>query len=133
MAGRDGRPRRCPAQLRTANQMFVGLGAGGFAGRAERELHSTGEQVRNARQTPGQLTARETQIARLAADGQSNPEIAAQLFRGPRPSSTTCNKVPSPSSPSLPATSSTASGRPPDENHGAIPSSTAGSREPYRS
>ena len=82
---RDGRRADARQQLRTAYQMFVAMGAGGFAGRAERELHATGEQVRKrTTDTPVQLTARETQIARLAADGQSNPEIAAQLFMSPR-------------------------------------------------
>jgi DNA-binding CsgD family transcriptional regulator len=82
---RDGRRADARQQLRTAYQMFVAMGAGGFAGRAERELGATGEQVRKrTTDTPVQLTARETQIARLAADGQSNPEIAAQLFMSPR-------------------------------------------------
>jgi len=72
-------------QLRTAHQMFAAMGAGGFAERAERELRATGERVRNrTADVPAQLTARETQISRLAGDGLSNAEIAAQLFMSPR-------------------------------------------------
>jgi DNA-binding CsgD family transcriptional regulator len=72
-------------QLRTAHQMLSAMGASGFADRAARELSATGERVRKrATGASAQLTARETQIARLAGDGQSNPEIAAQLFMSPR-------------------------------------------------
>jgi DNA-binding NarL/FixJ family response regulator len=72
-------------QLRTAHQMFAAMGAGGFAERAARELRATGERVRQrAAGTPVQLTARETQIARLASEGLSNSGIAAQLFMSPR-------------------------------------------------
>jgi DNA-binding NarL/FixJ family response regulator len=61
------------------------MGAGGFAERAARELRATGERVRKrTTETPSQLTARETQIARLASDGLTNPEIAARLFMSPR-------------------------------------------------
>jgi DNA-binding NarL/FixJ family response regulator len=61
------------------------MGADGFAERAARELLATGERVRKrTTDAPAQLTPRETQIGRLAGDGLSNPEIAAQLFMSPR-------------------------------------------------
>jgi ATP/maltotriose-dependent transcriptional regulator MalT len=72
-------------QLRAAHQLFAAMGADGFAERAARELRATGERVRKrTTETPARLTARETQIAQLAGDGQSNPEIAVQLFMSPR-------------------------------------------------
>ena len=72
-------------QLRTAYEMFIGFGADAFAERTRRELLATGEKVRKrSDETRGQLTAQEEQIARLAADGQTNQEIGAQLFLSPR-------------------------------------------------
>jgi DNA-binding CsgD family transcriptional regulator len=82
---RENRRADARGQLRTAHQMFVTMGAGGFAERAARELLATGERVRQRTiDAPVRLTAREAQIARLASDGLSNPEIAAQLFMSPR-------------------------------------------------
>jgi DNA-binding CsgD family transcriptional regulator len=73
------------AQLRTAHEMFIGIGTDGFAERARRELLATGETVRRRTvDTRDQLTAQEAQIARLAADGRTNPEIGAELFISPR-------------------------------------------------
>jgi DNA-binding CsgD family transcriptional regulator len=72
-------------QLREAHEMFARFGAEGFAERARRELQATGETVRaRSEDTRDALTAQEAQIARLAGDGQTNPEIGAQLFISPR-------------------------------------------------
>jgi DNA-binding NarL/FixJ family response regulator len=61
--------------------MLDAMGIGAFAERARRELAATGETARKRTvETSGQLTAQETQIARLARDGLSNPEIGARLF-----------------------------------------------------
>jgi DNA-binding NarL/FixJ family response regulator len=57
------------------------MGMEGFAERARRELLATGETVhKRSVKTRGELTAQELQIARLAQNGLSNPEIGARLF-----------------------------------------------------
>lgn len=72
-------------QLRLAYDAFALMGAQAFAERARRELVSTGEKPRRRRdETRDQLTAQEAQIARLARDGLTNPEIAARLFLSTR-------------------------------------------------
>jgi DNA-binding NarL/FixJ family response regulator len=73
------------AQLRTAYEMLDAIGMEAFAERARRELMATGETVRKRNpDTRYQLTPQEEQIARLARDGLSNPEIGAQLFLSAR-------------------------------------------------
>jgi DNA-binding CsgD family transcriptional regulator len=68
-------------QLRTAQQMFETIGAEAFAERSRRELLATGERARKRSvETVDELTAQEIQIARMAQDGLSNPEIGARLF-----------------------------------------------------
>jgi DNA-binding CsgD family transcriptional regulator len=70
--------------LRTAFEAFTKMGAEAFAHRAERELEATGERARQrTADTLDQLTPQETRIARLAADGHTNREIATQLFISP--------------------------------------------------
>jgi DNA-binding CsgD family transcriptional regulator len=82
---REGHRADARHQLRTAHEMFSHFGAEAFAERARRELLATGETARRRTQeTRDALTPQEAQIARLAADGQTNPEIAAQLFISPR-------------------------------------------------
>ena len=82
---REKRRSDARAQLRLAHDMFSQMGAEAFAERARRELVATGETVRTRIvETRDDLTAQETQIARLARDGHTNPEIAAQLFLSPR-------------------------------------------------
>jgi DNA-binding CsgD family transcriptional regulator len=82
---RENRRTDARESLRTSHQMFVSMGADGFAERAARELGATGERVRKRIVGSAvQLTAREAQIAALACDGMSNPEIAAELFMSRR-------------------------------------------------
>jgi DNA-binding CsgD family transcriptional regulator len=67
--------------LRTALEAFTSMGTEAFARRAERELVATDERARKRTvDTLDQLTPQETQIARLAAEGHTNREIAARLF-----------------------------------------------------
>ncbi len=81
------RRRRIDARehLRTAHTLLDDMGMEAFAKRAARELRATGETIRKSTATTGdELTPQEAQIARLARDGLSNPEIAARLFISPR-------------------------------------------------
>jgi DNA-binding CsgD family transcriptional regulator len=78
---REGRRVDAREQLRAAHDLFVGIGMEAFAERARGELMATGEKVRRrSPETRDELTPQEAQIADLARDGRSNPEIAAQLF-----------------------------------------------------
>jgi DNA-binding CsgD family transcriptional regulator len=82
---RQGRRTDSRAQLRAAHELFEAIGMEAFAARARRELLATGEKVRSRpAETRDELTPQERQIARLARDGLSNPEIGAQLFLSPR-------------------------------------------------
>ena len=88
---RQGRRMDAREQLRTAHQMLEEMGMSAFADRARRELAATGETARKragpAARASGAgeaLTVQEAQVARLARDGLSNPEIGARLFISPR-------------------------------------------------
>jgi DNA-binding CsgD family transcriptional regulator len=69
-------------QLRIAHDMLDTMGMDAFAERAKRELQATGETARKRAVATGdeQLTAQEAQIARMARDGLSNPEIGVRMF-----------------------------------------------------
>ena len=78
---REGRRIDAREQLRSAHEVFATIGMEPFAERARRELIATGGKVRKRSvETRGQLTPQEEQIARLARNVLSNPEIGAQLF-----------------------------------------------------
>jgi DNA-binding CsgD family transcriptional regulator len=70
------------AQLRIAHEMLDTMGMDAFAERARRELKATGESARKRTIVTGdeRLTAQEAQIARMARDGLTNPDIAARMF-----------------------------------------------------
>ncbi|MCO8270181.1 AAA family ATPase [Actinoplanes sp. TRM 88003] len=82
---RDNRRAEARTELRSAYDAFSAMGAAGFAERAGRELTATGETVRKrGPEARDELTPQESQIARLAAAGRTNPEIGAVLFLSPR-------------------------------------------------
>ena len=82
---REGRRVDARAELRAALAQFVSMGMEAFAERARRELLATGEKPRKRTvETRDDLTPQERQIAQLACDGLSNPEIGARLFLSPR-------------------------------------------------
>jgi DNA-binding CsgD family transcriptional regulator len=78
---RQNRRREARDHLRTAYEMFVTMGINGFAARARGELLATGERVRRRTiETQDQLSPQELQVARLAARGVRNQQIASELF-----------------------------------------------------
>ena len=82
---RENRRVDARVQLHAAHDQFASIGMEGFADRARAELQVTGEKVRKrTAETRDDLTAQERQIAALAREGLSNPEIAAQLFLSTR-------------------------------------------------
>jgi DNA-binding CsgD family transcriptional regulator/tetratricopeptide (TPR) repeat protein len=82
---RGGRRVDARVQLRTAHEALTAMGAVAFADRAGHELLATGETVRRRSvETAVQLTAQESHIARLAAQGLTNPEIGSALYISPR-------------------------------------------------
>jgi DNA-binding CsgD family transcriptional regulator len=77
----EGRRAEARVALRTAHDLLTAIGMEAFAERARIELVATGEKPRARgvdRREP--LTSQEEQIARLAREGLSNPEIGARLF-----------------------------------------------------
>ncbi|MGW6929417.1 helix-turn-helix transcriptional regulator [Lentzea sp. NPDC054927] len=82
---REGQRVEAREHLRTAHEMLGAAGMPTFADRAHRKLQATGETARKRTAEPtDELTAQEYQIARLAREGYSNPEIGTRLFISPR-------------------------------------------------
>ncbi|MFB7469453.1 AAA family ATPase [Kitasatospora sp. NPDC056184] len=81
---RENRRADAREHLGTAYRALSRIGVEGFAERAWRELRATGATApRRSADSRTALTAQETQIARLAGGGMTNPEIGAQLFLSP--------------------------------------------------
>ncbi|MET9334824.1 AAA family ATPase [Streptomyces cellulosae] len=81
---RQGRNRDARVQLAAARGLFEELGARSWEARAAAELRATG-MTRTGRGKAGEaLTPQELEVARLAATGLSNPQIASRLFLSPR-------------------------------------------------
>jgi DNA-binding CsgD family transcriptional regulator len=80
----EGRPADARERLSEAHEMLSEAGAEAFAERARRELQAAGAKVRKrASVAPAVLTPKEVEIARLAEEGFTNPEIGARLFLSP--------------------------------------------------
>jgi DNA-binding CsgD family transcriptional regulator len=82
---RENRRVDARAQLRAAHDLFTSIGMEAFAERARGELLASGDKMRRRTvETRDELTPQERQIAELARDGLTNPEIGARLFISPR-------------------------------------------------
>lgn len=83
---RERRIKEARYELRVAYELFDAMGAEGFAARTAQELSAAGDPVqpgtraRNAGNAGNDLTPQEARVARLAAGGATNAEIAAQLY-----------------------------------------------------
>jgi RNA polymerase sigma factor (sigma-70 family) len=81
---RQGRRVDARTHLRLAHESFAGAGLEAFAERARVELEATGEHARKrTAATLDRLTPQEAEVSRLAAEGNTNREIAARLFISP--------------------------------------------------
>ena len=82
---REGRRVDAREHLHAAHDIFMTIGMNAFAERVRRELIATAATVRKRTQEDrDDLTAQEAQIAQLAREGYSNPQIAGQLFLSSR-------------------------------------------------
>ncbi len=81
---REGRTGEARQRLEKAPDRLRGMGMAAFAERARIALEATGARgIRQAQVLSTRLSAQEAKIARLAAEGFTNPEIGARLFISP--------------------------------------------------
>jgi DNA-binding CsgD family transcriptional regulator len=71
--------------LRSATELFDGLGAAPWSEHARRELRASGESIpRRDPTAPEKLTPQELQVALQVAEGRTNRDVAAALFLSPK-------------------------------------------------
>ena len=71
--------------LRSAIELFNGLGAAPWSEQARRELRASGESIpRRDLTAPEKLTPQELQVALQVAEGKTNRDVAAALFLSPK-------------------------------------------------
>ena len=71
--------------LRSAIELFDGLGAAPWSEQARRELRASGESISRRDPTaPEKLTPQELQVALQVAEGKTNRDVAAALFLSPK-------------------------------------------------
>jgi DNA-binding CsgD family transcriptional regulator len=92
---RQQRRRDARDQFGRAHEVFDSAGTAAFAERARVELRASGGQAARKRRAGarGELTPQEAQIAKLARDGLSNPEIGSRLFISARTAEYHLSKV----------------------------------------
>jgi DNA-binding CsgD family transcriptional regulator len=92
---RQHRPGDARDQLRTSLDMLEAMGMKAFSERARRELRATGETRarRDGVSSQSELTFQEAQVAKLAREGLSNPEIGARLYISSRTAQYHLSKV----------------------------------------
>ncbi|MEV6041209.1 AAA family ATPase [Nonomuraea sp. NPDC052116] len=80
---RERRTKDARYELRLAYELFDAMGAQGYAARTAQELSAAGDPVQHggdAHSRGSDLTTQEARVARLAAGGATNAEIATQLY-----------------------------------------------------
>ncbi|WP_433369327.1 AAA family ATPase [Actinoplanes sp. CA-142083] len=90
---RQRRAAECRPLLRAAADTFDALGTIAWADRARAELRASGETLRRPAEAAQGLTPQELQIAKLAAEGLSNKDIADRLFLSPRTVTTHLSRI----------------------------------------
>lgn len=77
---RAGKRREADAEISTARDIFVAIGAQTYVTRCDRELKAGGVHAPRSERGADALTPQEETVAALVASGLSNREVASELF-----------------------------------------------------